>query len=81
MTAAINTYGINFKAKNNEVPSYAMLEITNQIKGGNIVSVFKNGESEIYLCKESKIDKLPLVKDIYIEEKSKRNKKSHRLFC
>ena len=29
-----------------------------------------NGESEIYLCKESKIDKLPLVKDIYIEEKN-----------
>lgn len=70
MTAAINTYGINFKAKNNEVPSYAILEITNQIKSGNIVSVFKNGESEIYLCKESKVDKLPLVKDIYIEEKN-----------
>lgn len=70
MVSGVNGYGMSFASKDNDKPSYALMEITNQIINGNIISVFKNGISDIYICKESKVDKLPLVKDIYIEKQN-----------
>lgn len=68
MSAGHNGYGMNFKSKNTDYPSYAILEITDKIINGNIISIVKNGLCDVFICKESKADKLPLTKDIFIEK-------------
>lgn len=68
LVAGINGNGLSFESKNTDYPSYAVLDVTDQIIAGNIISLYKLGSAKIYFCRETKIDSLPLVKDIYIEE-------------
>lgn len=68
LVAGINGNGLSFFSKNTDYPSYAVLDITKQIVKGNITSLYKLGSAKLYFCKETKIDSLPLTKDIYIED-------------
>ena len=59
-----NAYGIEFIA-NDEV-GYAIIEITNILIPGNIISLWQNGNLKIAMVNEALAESLPLHKSIFI---------------
>lgn len=66
--SGLNEYATYFVPKDESIPSYAVFDITNYVKQGNIISVYKTGKAKVSIAKETKIKDMLLAKSLLIED-------------
>ena len=64
----LNEYATYFAPKDENIPSYAVFDITNYVKQGNIISIYKTGKAKVSIAKETKIKDMLLAKSLLIED-------------